>query len=163
LIRFVLDANVLLAALAGGPNAPPALLLASVHNGEVEAVGCPLLINEVREGLQKPYFRAQLNALEAMEAVEAYVELCVMYDGPAKVDAALRDPDDDYLVALAQIAGAHAIVTGDRDLLDHDGLVPPAINARAAYELAHSTESVPGSAATIEHDERHEAEEHDKE
>jgi predicted nucleic acid-binding protein len=47
----------------------------------------------------------------------------------------LRDPTDDYLVELAQAGKAEAIVTGDRDLLDHDGLRPPAIDARAACEL----------------------------
>ena len=36
----------------------------------------------------------------------------------------LRDPDDDYLSALALDANADAIVTGDRDLLDHADLVP---------------------------------------
>jgi uncharacterized protein len=71
LSRFVLDANVLLAGLAGRPTSPPAMLLAAVHNGDLEAVACSLLIQEVRDGLQKPYFRAKLNALEAMEAVEA--------------------------------------------------------------------------------------------
>jgi hypothetical protein len=50
---------------------------------------------------------------------------------PARV---LRDPGDDYLVALATAADASAIVTGDRDMLDHAGLVPPAITARAACE-----------------------------
>ncbi len=54
----------------GRPTAPLALLLAAVHNGDFESVACPQLIQEVREGLQKPYFRAKLNALEAMEAVE---------------------------------------------------------------------------------------------
>lgn len=61
--RFVLDANVLLGALGGRPTAPRALLLAAVHNGDFESVACPQLIQEVREGLQKPYFRAKLNAL----------------------------------------------------------------------------------------------------
>jgi predicted nucleic acid-binding protein len=46
----------------------------------------------------------------------------------------LRDPKDDYLVALAVAGRAEAIVTGDRDLLDHDGLVPPAITPRDACE-----------------------------
>ncbi len=134
--RLVLDANVLLAALAGRPSAPPALLLAGVHNGDIEAVACPLLIQEVEEGLQKPYFHTRLNALEAIEAVEAYVELCEMYDDPDDLEATVRDPDDDYLVALGRSAGAQAIVTGDGDLLEHDGLTPPAIDARAACEVA---------------------------
>jgi uncharacterized protein len=33
----------------------------------------------------------------------------------------LRDPKDDYLVALARASDAEAIVTGDRDLLEHPG------------------------------------------
>lgn len=132
--RFVLDANVLLGALAGKPTAPPALLLAAIHNGDFESVACPQLIQEVREGLQKPYFRAKLNALEAMEAVEAYVDVTMMYEDPTDTEAVLRDKDDDYLVALAQAAEADAIITGDADLLDHDRLTPPALDPRSAYE-----------------------------
>ncbi|MDQ6805947.1 MAG: hypothetical protein M3065_13490 [Actinomycetota bacterium] len=46
----------------------------------------------------------------------------------------LRDPGDDYLVMLARDTNAEAIVTGDKDLLDHGGLEPDAITARAACE-----------------------------
>jgi predicted nucleic acid-binding protein len=56
-------------------------------------------------------------------------------DDPGDVEAILRDPDDDYLVALARQAGAEAIVSGDGHLLDHRGLKPKAINAREACEL----------------------------
>ncbi len=133
--RLVLDANILLSALAGRAGAPPSLLLAGIHNGDVEAVACPLLIEEVRESLQKPYFAARLNEREASEAIEAYAELCVMLTDPTDVEPVLRDPEDDYLVALARVSNAQAIVTGDRDLLDHPGLAPPAIDARAACEM----------------------------
>lgn len=139
--RFVLDANVLLAAFAGRPTSPPALLLAGVHNGDLEAVACPLLIAEVRENLEKPYFRERLNPVEAMESVEAYVELCVMHDDPDDVEPVLRDSDDDYLVSLARVSGAEAIITGDGDLLDHNGLEPPAMDARAACETLCLVES----------------------
>ncbi len=44
----------------------------------------------------------------------------------------LRDSSDDYLLALARSSKAEAIVTGDKDLLDHAGLQPPAISAREA-------------------------------
>jgi predicted nucleic acid-binding protein len=63
------------------------------------------------------------------------VDASTVLDDPAEVTALLRDPDDDYLVTLARTAGAEAIITGDRDLLDHHGLQPPAIDARAACEL----------------------------
>jgi len=41
----------------------------------------------------------------------------------------------EYLVALARDAGAEALVSGDKDLLDHPGLEPVAIDAREACEL----------------------------
>jgi putative PIN family toxin of toxin-antitoxin system len=134
--RFVLDANIILAALAGRSDAPPALLLAGVHNGELETVACPLLIEEIRDNLEKPYFRARLNELEAHEALEAYSAVAVMHSNPTDVEPVLRDPDDDYLVALARDSNAEAIITGDKDLLDHPELAPRAIDARSACGLA---------------------------
>jgi hypothetical protein len=41
LSRFVLDANILLSALAAHPGAPSAVLLNGVHDGQAEAVTCP--------------------------------------------------------------------------------------------------------------------------
>jgi predicted nucleic acid-binding protein len=55
----------------------------------------------------------------------------VVADPPAPARV-VRDPEDDYIVALARSANADRIVTGDRDLLDHPGLEPTAINAREA-------------------------------
>ena len=43
-----------------------------------------------------------------------------MADPPGPHAAVCRDPDDDYLVALATASGADAIVTGDLDLLAVD-------------------------------------------
>ena len=51
--RFVLDANILLSALAAHPAAPSAVLLNGVHDGQAEAVTCPALITEVRKNLSK--------------------------------------------------------------------------------------------------------------
>jgi putative PIN family toxin of toxin-antitoxin system len=135
LSRYVLDANIVLSAFVGRPAAPPALLLAGIHNGDLEAVACPLLIEEVRETLAEPYFRSLLSELEAREAIEAYSDLALMLQNPTDIESVLRDPEDDYLVALARISGAKAIITGDKDLLDHLDLHPQAIEARAACEL----------------------------
>jgi uncharacterized protein len=57
-----------------------------------------------------------------------------MLPNPVAPPAVVRDPRDDYLVALARSAGADAVVTGDRDLLDQAGLEPPAITPRQVCE-----------------------------
>jgi uncharacterized protein len=116
------------------------VLLAGAHNGDFEAVACPALVTEVRGGLSKPYFRACLSELEGREAVDAYADLALMQADPINPEPILRDPADDYLVALARGAGAEAIVTGDKDLLEHAGLNPPAIDAREACELTRLVE-----------------------
>ena len=50
-------------------------------------------------------------------------------------EAATRDVDDDYLVALAREHSADFIVTGDKDLLEWEDQTPPAITP-AAFEQA---------------------------
>jgi putative PIN family toxin of toxin-antitoxin system len=130
--RVVVDSNVLLSALVGNPEAAPAILLKAIHDHAVEMVACPMLIAEVRENLTEPYFRALLDNGEAEQAVTALERVAVMLDDPVDPEPELRDSGDDYLLALARSAKAEVIVTGDKDLLDHAGLQPPAINAREA-------------------------------
>jgi putative PIN family toxin of toxin-antitoxin system len=116
-------------------------LLAGAHNGDLEAVACPLLIEEIRENLEKPYFRERLSKLQASEALDAYSAVAVMLDNPTDIEAVLRDPEDDYLVALARDSNAEAIITGDKDLLDHPELDPRALDARSACELTGLSET----------------------
>jgi putative PIN family toxin of toxin-antitoxin system len=130
--RVVVDPNVLLSALVGNPEAAPAILLAAIHDHIVEMVACPALIVEVRENLTEPYFRALLDQSEADQAVTAIERVAVMLDDPIDPEPVLRDSADDYLLALARSAKAETIITGDKDLLDHAGLRPPAISAREA-------------------------------
>ena len=54
----------------------------------------------------------------------------VAEDPPHPERAVAADPADDYLIARARAAGASVIVTGDRHLLEIEGLRPPAIRLR---------------------------------
>jgi putative PIN family toxin of toxin-antitoxin system len=98
-------------------------------------VACSHLLGEVRKTLRKPYFRKRIDKSAAEDALAMLEAAGVMRKDPKAVEEVLRDPTDDYLVALAREADAEAIVSGDKDLLDHAGLEPPAINAREACEL----------------------------
>jgi uncharacterized protein len=132
--RVVIDPNVLLSALVGKPDAAPAVLLDAVHDHVVEMVACPLLMAEVRESLAEPYFRTRLDELEAEQAASALERVAVVLADPIDPEPVLRDSADDYLLALARSGEAEAIVTGDKDLLDHSGLQPSAIGAREAVD-----------------------------
>jgi putative PIN family toxin of toxin-antitoxin system len=133
-LRLVVDSNVLVSAVGGHPNSPSAKLLAAIHDGTVQAVACPQLITEVRDGLHKPYFATRVNDHEAREALAAITRVLVILPDPERPVPTLRDPRDDYLIELARTGQAEAIVTGDRDLLDHPDLVPSAITPRQACE-----------------------------
>jgi putative PIN family toxin of toxin-antitoxin system len=135
LTRLLLDTSVLLSGAVAESSSPPGRLLASARTGAFELVACPLIFEELRRGLAKPYFRARVSAEEADSLLVALELIATVFPNPESPKTVLRDPNDDFLVALAVVASAHAIVTGDRDLLDHPELRPPAIDARAGCEL----------------------------
>lgn len=132
--RLVIDASVLLAAPVGRPDGPPALLIEAARTGAIEMVACEVLIAEFERGLQSRYFQERVLTEERGLLVALIRGLATVADDPVDPPRVVRDPNDDYLVALARSTGADAIVSSDRDLLDHDGLEPPAVTARAACE-----------------------------
>lgn len=101
----------------------------------VEAIICPRLLAEVERALRKPYFRKRIDDEEIAEAVSVIRDAGIMLPDPTDPPAVLRDPTDDYIVALARGAGADVIVSSDGDLLDHAELSPPAIDPRQACKL----------------------------
>jgi putative PIN family toxin of toxin-antitoxin system len=123
--------------------------MAAARSGAVEIVLCEQLLGEVRRGLEKSYFRERLTVEERQGIPDALARIGLLLADPVAPPSVVRDPGDDYLVDLAKTSKAAFIVTGDRDLLDHEGLHPPAINPREAcarlpLEPSASRESVAG-------------------
>lgn len=116
--RLVLDPNVLVAA-AISSHGPPALLLQLVEAGGAVMVVSPLLLQEVSEVLMREKFRRWI----ALEDVEEYLQAVALLsetvvDPPSEGAAGVcRDPDDDYLIFLAEHVQATLLVSGDKDLL----------------------------------------------
>ena len=134
--RLVVDATTLVSGSANPHGeSPPSLLYADLAGARFELIACPRLLAELERGLRKPYFRDRVSEEELAEIVAGIADAATMREDPIGVEPLLRDPDDDYLVALAREAEAEAIVSGDKDLLDHPGLKPPAIDARSACRL----------------------------
>jgi putative PIN family toxin of toxin-antitoxin system len=135
LTRLVIDASALLSGIASNPEKPPGMLIAALYRGEFEPIVCPILLGEVRRGLTRGYFRNHVAEDDIERVVLTLARASVQLRDPKNPPSVVRDPTDDYLVALALTARARAIVTGDKDLLDHPGLHPPALTVRAACEL----------------------------
>ena len=120
MIRVVADANVLVsAALARSPAAPSALLLDAALDERVELLVSPALLAEITSVLTRQRFRRYLSLDEAARFVaDLASQATLVPDAQTPYPAVCRDPNDDYLVALAVQAAADALVTGDADLLE---------------------------------------------
>ncbi len=100
-----------------------------------ELVICPLLLSEVARALAYPKLRSRVSEEEAEDLVELLRRAATVAPDPVAPVRRSRDPDDDYLLALAE-KNAAVLVTGDRDLLVLSGA--PVRSPRAfADELAN--------------------------
>lgn len=93
--------------------------------GELELVVSPLLLEEVERALAYPKVRARVEPMEASRLLALLDALGEHVPDPEGGNPAARsrDPDDDYLIALAASARA-TLVTGDSHLLDLEGSIP---------------------------------------
>ena len=74
---------------------------------------CPALFAELEHVLMRPKFRPYVTAPEVLAYVALLQRLSSIEPDP-EVEAGLTpDPGDDYLIALARVAGSHFIVSGD--------------------------------------------------
>jgi putative PIN family toxin of toxin-antitoxin system len=112
------------------PYGTPARVIQAVLAGQVMAVANQHLLDELATVLARPKFRRWIALADAVASVEALGREADLRPEPGAVPqrVRVRDPDDDYLVALGDAAEA-VIVTGDADLLEAD-LTPPAITPR---------------------------------
>lgn len=125
-MRAVIDANVFVSA-AIRTGSSHRVIQAWLENEAFELVICPRLLAEVAEVLGRPRLRRWIAADVAARFVETIRLTADLVEDPADVVAVTRDPGDDYLVALAVAHGADYIVTGDKDLLEWAGQLPPVV------------------------------------
>lgn len=133
-MRVVLDANVLISAVI---QAGPSYRIVSrwLDDAGLDVVICPAVLAEVEEVLRRPRLQKRIEPELADLYLATVRRIAHLVDGPASIAAATRDPNDDYLVALARQHDADYIVTGDKDLLEWDDQVPPAITPAAFEDL----------------------------
>lgn len=79
-------------------------------------------------------FRRWLTAEEAQAFVSRLRTGATLIGDPPMAAPSTPDPDDDYLVALAQKAGANCLVSGDGDLTGLADSQPPVFTPRAFFD-----------------------------
>jgi putative PIN family toxin of toxin-antitoxin system len=129
-IRAVLDTHVYVAALLT-PRGAPALLLRRWLDGAFDVVVCRRLLDELGQALDRPAIAERVPRTEAARFLASLNLGGVMRDDPRPEGSWSRDPTDDYLVDLGRQAGAHVLVTGDRDLLALEGAMVVVRSPRA--------------------------------
>ena len=129
MIRAVVDPGVLIAGLIT-PGRLPSNLIRAFLQGAFELVVSPLLLDELTATLLRPKFRRWATENDVVAFIEVLRLAAVMVEDPAEVEPISRDPNDDYLVALARAAGAHVLVSSDGDLTSVEGNDPPIVTPR---------------------------------
>lgn len=102
------------------------------REGAFELVISPKLIAELVDVLGRPKFESQAGEGRAQAFVAALASDALWIEDPVDPPSILPDPDDDYLLALATRAKAHAIVSGDSHLTEMDR---PAISVMTPREF----------------------------
>ena len=136
--RVVLDPSVLVSAVLSSSGAP-AEILDRWRGGEFDLIVSPLLLNELEDVLLRPKFAAIVEEDDVRAYVDALAGEGLLVRDPPEPEQRTRDPDDDYIVALAIEAAAEAIVSGDADLLELENPPLPVLTPRQFVELLDSS------------------------
>jgi uncharacterized protein len=86
--------------------------------GRFTMVVCPSLLDELAGVLARPRFERWRSRGELDEFVMAVGRVALGVPDPEQIPQVLRDPNDDYLVALARSADCSSLCSRDHDLLD---------------------------------------------
>jgi hypothetical protein len=112
----ILDSNILLSALIS-PFGPPHRIYQAWRRGQFELVTCTDQIEELRRASQYAKFRTLLHPHLVGLMLNNLQRAQILDRLPPKHSA--DDPDDSYLLNLAEASQAHYLVTGDK----HAGLL----------------------------------------
>jgi putative PIN family toxin of toxin-antitoxin system len=100
------------------PRGVPAQLLSERYSRRFELIVSEALLAELSEVLLRAKFRSQLSETRAVQFVDEVRTSATPINDPPEARQVTQDPDDDYLIALAEVAAADVVVSGDHHLTD---------------------------------------------
>lgn len=136
-MRAVVDVNVLISGVLSAKG-PSAEILRASRDGLVELVVSEMLLAELKRALGYPKMRKRIPPEKAGTFTNWVRDHATLpEDPPDPPPVGSRDPDDDYLLALA-IGRRAYLVTGDQDLLVLTNDLPILTPAQFATKLRES-------------------------
>lgn len=115
-------------------------LLDAVDAGQLDLVVSAKLLYELESVMYRPKITRKLTPAGSEEFIEVVASLSRLVADPRRRWPLSNNPDDDYLIALAQMTGA-TLVTGDRGVhADHPHSVVVVRPADLLEQLADSAE-----------------------
>jgi uncharacterized protein len=133
-VRAVVDVNVLISGVLS-VNGSSAEILRASGDGQFELVVSELLVAELKRTLAYPKLRKWIPPEKAAAFTNwVRVDGTLAEDPASPPPISSRDPDDDYLLALAINRRAY-LVTGDQDLLVLSDNLPILTPAQFATKL----------------------------
>ena len=137
-MRAVVDVNVLISG-ALSAKGPSAEILRASRDGKFELVVSESLLAELTRTLAYPKLRKRIPPEKAAAFANWVRDHGSVADDPASPPpVGSRDPDDDYLLALAIDRRAY-LVTGDKDLLVLSHNLPILTPAEFATKLRETS------------------------
>ncbi len=134
-MRAVLDTNILVSALLV-PSGPPGAIYRSWADGVFTLPIAAEQISELRRTLAKPVLAARIKFHRSDHLVNSLYKLAEDV-GPLPLVERSADPEDDFLLAMAEVGKADYLVTGDKSgllvLVRHAGA--RIVSARQFLEL----------------------------
>jgi putative PIN family toxin of toxin-antitoxin system len=112
-LKVVIDTNISIRALLGGPATLP--ILTAWQGGKFQVVISESLLNELDQVWQRPRLRARIDTEQANTLLEQLRWRGIMVE-LTSVPPRCRDPKDHPVLATAIDGQVEAIVTGDADL-----------------------------------------------
>lgn len=132
-----------MSAFIGNADAGPGRLVQAWRDRRFVLVVSPMLLAELEAVFSRPKFARWATDGRATAYVAALGARSEHQPDPDEQPPAVRDPGDDYLVALTRATDADLLVSLDNDLLDAElgeiAVVDPAVFLLRVEQAGHSS------------------------
>ena len=110
-MRVILDTNILFSSLIY-PNTPPHRIYKAWREGAFDLITCDEQLDEIRRASRYPKFKNILKPHLVGLMFNNMKQAVIVKDLPSGYE--INDPNDEWLLALADKSQANYIVTGDK-------------------------------------------------